>query len=174
MAAHHEHSPDYYEVKTLLTWNAPARPFRKKRREYYVFVFIIAVLIEVILLSFHEYILMLLVLAVGFLTVVVASIPPRDYHYKITTQGIQIEDHFYIWEELYDFYFRRVDHIDTLVVRTIALLPGELRISLVGVDRDHVRQTVVQYLPYREVVRETFVEKSSNWLSKTLPLERES
>lgn len=174
MTEHASSSPhSYSEVKTLLSWTALSRPFKPKKREYYVFVFIITVFVEIIVLLFHEYVLMLLVLAVAFLTVVIASVSPRESHNKVTTQGIQVEDKFYIWEELYDFYFRRSYEMDVLVVRTVAMLPGELALPLTPGMRDHVRQVLVHYLPYREVVRETFLEKSSGWLSRTLPLERE-
>lgn len=161
------------DVKTLLTWSAPGRPFRKKGREYYVFIFVLLVLFEIILFLFSQYELMVVVLSLAFLSVVLSSVPPRNFHYKITTQGIQIEDHFYIWDELYDFYFRSVESVDTLVVRTVSIFPGELRISLSGAGREHVRQVLVRYLPYREVVKSTFLERSADFLSRTFPLERE-
>lgn len=163
---------EYPDVRTLLAWTAPGRPFRKKHREFYLSVLAIVFLIEVILFLFHFYIPMMAVGALVFLAFVMATIPPTNFSYKITTEGIKIEDHFYIWEEVYDFYFKKIEGMDTLVVTTVALIPGELKLPLGTMSRDHVRRVLLHFLPYRETVIPTFMEKSAEWLSKTFPLER--
>ena len=43
-----------HSVKTLLSWSAPGRPFRKKSRQFYMTVLLIAMLIEVILFLFSQ------------------------------------------------------------------------------------------------------------------------
>lgn len=167
----HGHSHDF-DVRTLLSWSAPGRPFRKKGRQFFASVALIVFFFEVILFLFAQYELMVVLLALAFLSVALAIVPPHDFHYKVTTEGIKVEDYFYIWEELYDFYFKRVDGADILVLRTQALLPGELKISMGELTRDHVRRVLVQYLPYREYVAPTFMEKSADWLSTNFPLEK--
>lgn len=166
----HEHH--YQDVKTLLSWSAPGRPYRKKGKEFFLSGLLIVFLIEVILFIFSEYLLMFVVGALYFFAVSLAITPPHNFHYKISTQGIKVEDHFFIWDELYDFYFKKIDGVEVLIVRTQAFLPGELRITLGDVHIDHVRKILVGYLPYREVVRPTFMEKSGEWLAKNFPLER--
>jgi len=174
-ALHHAsttHPHHYSDVKTLLSWHAPGRPFRKKGKEFYASVLLLGLLVEIILFLFSEYIFMVTVAALIFLSFVLSSVPPKDFHYKITSEGIQIEDFFYIWEELYDFYFKKIDHQDTLFVRTHAPLPGELKIPVGEYTKDQLRMTILPYLPFREVVRDTFMEKSATWLSHNFPLER--
>lgn len=167
-----EPSSHYQDVRTLLSWSAPGRPFRKKGKEFFLSGLLIVFLIEVILFIFSEYLLMFVVGALYFFAVSLAITPPHNFHYKISTQGIKVEDHFFIWEELYDFYFKKIDGVEVLIVRTEAFLPGELRITLGDVHIDHVRKLLIGYLPFREVVRPTFMEKSGEWLSKNFPLER--
>lgn len=162
----------YPDVKTLLSWSAPGRPFKKKGREFYVAVILITILIEIILFLFSQYELMLAVFSLTFLSLVLASIPPRDFHYRISNQGITIEDHFYLWEELYDFYFKKIDGADVLFVRTQTFIPGELKIPLGSLDLNHIKKILLHFLPYREVVGATFIEKSADWLSRVLPLEK--
>ena len=164
--------PRYEDVKTFISWSAPGRPFRPKGREFYISSLLVVFLIEVILFIFTEYLLMLVVVALYFLAIALATVPPQNFHYRISNQGIKVEDHFYIWEELYDFYFKRIEGSHILIVRTHLLLPGELKISLSEIPVDHVRRVLVNYLPYREVVRQTFMEKSGDWLAKNFPLER--
>lgn len=163
--------PVYNDIRTYLAWTAPGRPFSKKGRQFYATVILLMLLCQIIFFLLSWYELMVVVLALVFLAVVLYTIPPKDFHYKITSEGIRVEDHFYIWSELYDFYFKRVDNTDTLVVRTEVLLPGELKMTLGDVSRESVRRILVNYLPYREYVKPTFVEQSADWLSRNFPLE---
>ncbi|HVZ11409.1 MAG TPA: hypothetical protein VG965_00055 [Patescibacteria group bacterium] len=160
-----------YDIRTLLSWNAPGRPFRKKGRQFFLSVLLILFFFEVILFLFTQYELMLVVLALAFLSVALSITPPHNFHYKITTEGIKVEDYFYIWRELYDFYFRTIEGQDVLILRTQDFLPGELKIMLDHISREHVRKILVQFIPYREYVKPTFMEKSGEWLSQNFPLE---
>src|SRR5438034_1006374 len=91
-------------VRTLLSWHAPGRPFRKRGKEFYLSTLLITILIEIILFLFSEYLLMLVIISLVFLAFVLVSVPPRDFRYRISTEGVTIEDHFFLWDELYDFY----------------------------------------------------------------------
>jgi len=159
------------EVKTLLSWSAPGRPFRKRSKQYFLTAILITLLIEIILFLFSQYLLMLVVLSLLFVAFALSIVPPRDFHYRISNQGIMIEDHFYIWQELYDFYFKQREDMDILHIRTHAFIPGELTITLGDMDREHVKQILVRYLPFREYIKPTFMEKSGDWLSRNFPLE---
>jgi hypothetical protein len=168
-----ESTPNHdFDVRTFLSWSAPGRPFSKKGRQFYLSVALILLLFEVILFLFSQYELMLVLVALTFLSVALSSVAPHNFHYKITTEGIKVEDYFYIWSELYDFYFIMIDGTDVLIARTQSFLPGELKISLGDVPRDHARKVLVRYLPYREYVKPTFMEKSADWLTKNFPLEK--
>jgi hypothetical protein len=163
------HAPD---VRTLLAWIAPNRPFHKRGKEYFVNIFIILLAVEVILFLFHQYMLMVLAVSVVFLAFTLATVPPHPFRYRISTQGITVEDHYFLWQELYDFYFKRQDGADMLTVRTKAYMPGELTIVLGEVHREHVKEILLPYLPFREYVKPSFLEKTAEWLSKTFPLEK--
>lgn len=169
-----EEDASYHDVRSLISWTAPGRPFRKKGREFYLSCLLIFMLVEVIVFLFGQYQLMLAVGAITFLSIVMAAVPPKDFHYRISTEGIKVEDHFYIWAELYDFYFKRIDKVDTLIVHTEALIPGELKITLGSISRDHARQVLINFLPFREVVRQTLMEKSGEWLSHNFPMDHSS
>lgn len=165
------HAPD---VRTLLAWIAPNRPFRKRGKEYFINIFIILLATEVILFLFHQYMLMVLALSVVFLAFTLATVPPHPFRYKISTQGITVEDHYFLWQELYDFYFKRQDREDLLIIRTKSYMPGELTIVLGDVHRDHVKEVLLPFLPFREYVKPSFVERTADWLSRTFPLEKSS
>jgi hypothetical protein len=159
------------DVETLLEWTAPGRPFKKRTKQYFLSATLIALLVEVILFLFSEYILMLVVISLVFVAFVLATVPPKDFKYRISSEGITIEDRFFLWQELYDFYFRTRDGYKTLHIRTQAYLPGELILTLENVSEDKIKHALIPYLPFREFVKPTFIDKAAEWLSKNFPLE---
>jgi len=163
---------DLHEVKTLLSWTSAGRPFRKRGKQYYLTSILITFLVEVILFLFSQYMLMLVVLSLVFVAFALATVPPRDFQYRISTEGITIEDHFFLWQELYDFYFKKREGIEALHIRTHSLIPGELTITLGDIKKDHIKSILLPYLPYREIIRPTFMEKSGDWLARNFPLEK--
>ena len=167
-------TPVHNDVKTLLSWTAPGRPFTKRGKQYYLTSLLIMLLIEFILFLFAQYTLMLLVVSLVFVAFALSLVPPKNFHYRISTEGITIEDHFFLWQELYDFYFKRQHNIDVLHVRTHSLLPGELTITLGDLHKSHVKSALLPFLPYREVIKPTFMEKSGDWLARNFPLEKPS
>lgn len=176
MTAHEEEQIEFSNngVKTLLAWKAPGRPFKKRSKQYYLSSVLIALLVEVVLFLFAQYILMLVVASLLFMAFALASVPPQDFHYRISSQGIMIEEHFFLWKELYDFYFIKHDQEDTLHVGTEDFFPGEITLVLRGIDREHVKAVLLQFLPFREIVKPTFMEKSGDWLARNFPLEKPS
>ena len=161
----------YPHIKTLLSWTAPGRPYKKRTKQYFLTSLLIMLLVQVILFLFSQYLLMLVVLSLVFVAFALAIVPPHNFHYRISTEGITIEDHFFLWQELYDFYFKRVEGIEVLHVRTHAFIPGVLTVPLGNLDVEHVRSVLLPYLPYREVIQPTFMENAGNFLSKNFPLE---
>lgn len=161
------------DVKTLLSWTAPGRPFKKRSRQYYLTSLLIMLLVEIILFLFNQPVLMILVVSLVFVAFTLASVAPKNFHYRISTEGITIEDHFFLWQELYDFYFKKQHGVDVVHIRTHAILPGELTITLGDIHKDHVKSVLLPYLPFREVIKPSFMEKSGDWLARNFPLEKQ-
>src|SRR6476659_10632268 len=87
------HDPS--DVKTFLSWHAPGRPFRKRSFEFFLNSTLIAVALEIIIyIIFKDFLFMVLIFSVLFLSFALALVPPRSFYYKITSEGIRIEDHF--------------------------------------------------------------------------------
>jgi len=162
---------DPHEVRTLFEWHAPGRPFKKRSKQYYLTSLLILVLFEIILFLFSQYMLMLVLLSLVFVVFALAAVPPRNFYYKISTEGLMVEDAFFIWQELYDFYFKKESGIEVLHVGTKAFLPGELTLTINEPDKETIKGILLPYLPFREYIKPTFTEKSGEWLAKTFPLE---
>ena len=152
-------------------WTAPGRPFQKKGKQFYLTALLIMLLIEIILFLFSQYMLMVVILSLVFVGFALATIPPKDFHYRISSEGIMIEDTFFLWKELYDFYLKKEGGIETLHVSTQAYIPGELILTLGNMDKEKVKKALIWHLSYREYVKPSFMEKSGEWLAKNFPLE---
>lgn len=159
-------------IKTLLSWRSPARPWKPRGRSFYVGAFVITALVSALLFLFSEYVLIFTAWALTFAAVVLASIRPTDVTHRISNQGITIGERTFLWQEMYDFYFKRQFGEEVLHVRTQTLFPGELIITLGSLSKNHVMDTIVHYLPFRESVERSFIEKAGDWLAHTFPLEK--
>jgi hypothetical protein len=166
---------DYEEendVKTFLSWHALGRPYKKRSVEFYTNGFLITLALEIILFLFSQYLLMLVVFSLFFLAFALAAVPPHRVFYRMSSEGIRVQDYFYIWDELYDFYFMKHNGQDVLYIRTKAYMPGELTIVLGDMPIAQVKTILINFLPFREYVKPTFTEKAGTWLEKNFPLER--
>ncbi len=168
----HDHNFEH-EVVTYLEWHAPGRPFKERTFEFFANAFLIMMAIEIILFLFSEYFLMLVVFALVFLSFALALVPPKNFYYTISSEGIRVEDHFFIWDELYDFYILKRHNRETVHVTTASFYPGELVLTIPkDMDTDLVKKILLPHLPFREYVKLTFVEKAGDWLEKNFPLEK--
>ncbi len=161
----------HHQLKTLFEWSAPGRPFKKRSKTYFSTSLLILLLLEILLFLFAQYTLMLVAASLVFVAFALSIVPPHDFHYRISTEGIFVEDSFFIWRELYDFYFKKVNGIDVLHVRTRAFMPGEITLTLKDEDQEKIKNILLQYLPFREYIKPSFMDKSASWLSRTFPLE---
>jgi len=167
----HEENFHMNDVKTLLEWTAASRPYKKRQKAYYVNILLLTGTILIILFLFSQYALMLVVISIAFVSFALASTPPQNNHYSISTEGIAMDDHFYLWQELYDFYFKKRFGEDILHIRTKNYFPGELIMMLGGISKERMRVTLISFLPFREVVRSSYSERAGDWLLKTFPLD---
>lgn len=162
------------EVKTLVQWEAPIRPFRKKDRSYYTTIAILVALLVLITFLMREFLLMGTLLALAFVSYVLAFVPPGHTLYRISTQGITIGEEFYFWHFLDCFWFKVKDGHKILIIQTHFRFPAQLMLVLdQGDDGDEekIKKTVARFLPFVEVPYRSWMEKWSEYLQKHFPLE---
>lgn len=164
---------DLHGTDAILTWHAPGRPFKKHSKQFYINVLLITTALEIIIFLFHGYLVMLVVAALVFLSFALAYIPPHIFYYKITSEGILVEDTFFIWDELYDFYFWKEKGQDVLHIGTKSYFPGEIILNLgEEITIEETKHALLPFLPFREYVKPSFMDKAGSWIEKTFPLEK--
>ena len=153
--------------KDLVTWNAPARPFKRRNREFYVTVFAIAALVALILFLVEGFMPVILIISLVFLFYVLNTVEPEIIEYKITNKGIKIAQKKIEWERVARFWFSRRFDNELLIVETFGL-PGRLEIVIDPGVKEEIKKQASKYVIEEELPPST-LDKMANWFSKKLP-----
>lgn len=159
------------EIRTLISWEAASRPFRKKDRSYYTTLGIIVILLVLILFLAKEFLLIATLLSFAFVAYVLAFVPPHNVQYRISTQGVTIGEDFYFWHFLEAFWFTQKEGSKILHIQTRLRFPAQLMLVLGGAEEEKIKKIIAKFLPFVEVPYKSWMEKWSESLQKHFPLE---
>lgn len=159
------------ELKTLIAWQAPVRPFKKRDKEFFTTVAAIAFLVCVILLFIKEWLGIAVVVSLVFVGYVLATVEPEKTEHEITTRGIKTGEKLYKWEELRRFWFSNKWGQQILNVDTKLRFPSQLILLLADQSQDKIKELIGKYLQFEEP-EITFMDRSAKWLSDKIPLEK--
>lgn len=159
-------------LKDLLVWKAAERPFKQRDREWYTTIVAIIFLLVVILLFLKEWLLIGVIISIGFLSYVLSSVPPQESENKITTRGVITGGKRFDWAFLGRFWFSQKWGNEILNIETRLNFPRRLMLLLGSTNKDQVKKIVEKYLIF-EKPEKTFIDKASLWLQEKVPLEAE-
>lgn len=151
----------------LANWVAPARPFKRRNREFYVTVISIAAIVGLILFLVEGWVPVVLLISLVFLFYVMNTVEPENIEYRITTKGIKIAEKLTEWPYLGRFWFSRRFDSELLIIET-ARLPGRLELVINPELKTKIREGLAQYLKEEEVPP-SYLDKAAGWFSKKLP-----
>ena len=153
--------------RDLLSWTAPARPFKRRDRQFYTTVFAIAGIISLILFLAEGIMPVILIVALVFLYYVLSTVPPENIEYKITSKGVKIAGKLTEWQSMSRFCFSERSGGDILVFETF-LIPGRIEIMITPEIKDGLKREISSYIPYEDIPA-SGLDKVTNWVSKKLP-----
>ncbi len=159
------------EVRTLLEWEAPSRPYRKKDRSYYTTSAILVILLVLIAFLAREFLLIGVLLSLTFVAYVLAFVPPNKVKYRISTQGVIIGENFYFWHYLDSFWFKEKEGMKVMFIQTGLGFPAQLMLVLEDINQEEVKKVVARFLPFHEIPYRTMFDKWVEGLQKHFPLE---
>lgn len=165
------HEENHHHTDTLLEWTAAARPFKKRDASFFLNIAALAFLIIVILFFMREFLIIGTALAVVFVAYALVAVPPPIIPYKITDKGIWIDEVFYRFSELSEYWFET--HLETTIL--VITLPQRKigRILLVvPTDKKPVIDDILRSrLVFREKPLKTSIDRVADWLKNKVPLE---
>lgn len=153
--------------KDLVSWTAPARPFKRRNKEFYVTIIAISALVGLILFLVEGFMPVLLIISLVFLYYVLSTVEPQNIEYKITNKGVKIADSRTDWDFIKRFWFTRRYDNSLLIIET-ASLPGRLEIVIDDGKREEIKKNLSKYIP-EEKTPPSSLDKAANWFSKRLP-----
>lgn len=156
--------------RELYAWQAPARLFKKRNREFYSTVAAIIFLVSVILLFAKEFLLIAVILALGFVSYMLSSVEPEEVDHRLTNKGVRTSGKLYRWQQLGRFWWEDKWNQQVMHVELPFQFPGELILLLGKGDKEAIEEIASQYL-INEKPESTWVERAAQWLQEKVPLE---
>jgi hypothetical protein len=157
-------------LKDLLVWRSPARPFKQRDREYYTTIAAIIFLLAVILLFLKEWLLIGVIISLGFVAYVLSTVPPEEVENKITTRGVVTGGKRYDWVYLGRFWFSEKWGTELLNIETRLAFPNRLIVLLGKTDKNKVKNVLEKYL-LAEKPPKTYIDRAGEWITQKFPLE---
>jgi hypothetical protein len=168
---HHENYQHHIHTDTLFEWQGPARPFKKRDQSFFLNIVALAFLIIVILFFMREFLIIGTALAVVFVAYTLVAVPPTTIPFKITEKGIWVDEVFYRFSELSEYWFE--SHLESVVL--VATLPqrriGRILLVIPPDKKDTIDELLRSRLVFREKPLKTSIDRVADWLRSKVPLE---
>lgn len=153
--------------REIVSWTAPARPFKVHSKKFYVTVFSIVGIVGIILFVAEGVMPVILLVALMFLFYILSTVQPENVGYKVTSRGIKIAEKDTPWQDIARFGFLSKSGCDLLVFDTISF-PGRMELVINTEIKDKLKQEISAYVPYGDI-QPSFLDKVVNWVVKKLP-----
>ena len=153
--------------KTLLSWTAPARPFKRRDRDFWITVIAIVAISGLILFLVEGFMPVILIISIVFLFYILNTVEPENIEYKITNKGVRVSDKMNGWNTLGRFWFTKRFNNDLLVLETVSLT-GRLELVINLKDKEKIKENLAKYI-VEEEASPSGLDKAANWFAKKLP-----
>jgi hypothetical protein len=157
------HEPE----RELIAWSAPARPFKRMNREFWVTIIAMAAIVGLILFFAEGFMPVILIVSIIFLVYVLTTVEPENINYLITNKGVKIGEKTFEWENLIRFWFGKRFDSPLLIVQKYGI-PDRLEFVISQNEKEKIKTTLLKYIP-EEKVTPSFLDKAASWFSKKIP-----
>lgn len=164
-----DYQPNLNEI--LLSWKSPSHPYVKRSKVFYQTLAAFTLLLCIIAIFFSEYLLILVIISLAFVTYAISALPPVEVEHKVTPLGFENIGRMYKWMELATFWFEEKYGKKVLVVQTRLPFPPQIRAVIVPEAEEQVKNIMSRYLLYSKTPHKTWLDKVSEWLMDKIPLE---
>jgi hypothetical protein len=153
--------------KDLFYWKAPARPFKRRDRQFWVRLLAIAGVFGFILFLIEGVMPVILIISLMFLFYILSTVEPEQIEYTITNKGVKIADKTTEYGLFNRFWFsKRFD--DEILVLETANISGRLELVIKSKDKDKIRKVLSEYIA-EEKASPTRLDQVAGWVSKKFP-----
>jgi hypothetical protein len=154
---------------TTISWTAPSRPFKKRNARFYTTITVIVILISLILFFAGQFLPIAAVVAVAFLGYVLASVPPEEVRYQLSSDGIRIENNLYLWDEMGYFWVEKKYGQEFIQVE-IPRFPFRITLMMGTLPIEEMQKLFAELLPEQHPAL-TYMDKIAHWVEKNILLD---
>ena len=157
--------------QTLIQWQSPSHPYKKRSKLFYQTVAAFTFLLVVIVFFLHEFLIIGVILSVAFVIYAIYSVPPITIEHKITPLGFENAGRLFRWQELYSFWFEEKWGNKILVIQTHLPFFSQARAIIEKEFESKIKQIIGKYLLFVEKPPKSMVDRLTDWVQKSIPLE---
>ena len=159
--------------KVLFAWEGVPRVTKTSLDpRYKKTIMIIGGVIMFLLFLMKEFLLILVVASMFFISRVMSSNPVGKFKYEASTHGIAVNGNMYYWDEMLRFFFSGHFGDEHLSVDLTEGMPPRLIIGFKKEDKKKIIETLNKYIPYLEEEPLTFVDKAYKQVIDKFDLEK--
>jgi hypothetical protein len=134
-------------------------------------LFVIGIVVALILIAMQEFVFIIGILSIVFVSYMLSQVPAEQIKYEITNLGITYASEFYRWNEMSSFFFTLRHDSEILAVDLKRGVPARLYLTLIPGDRNKIRDMLRDHVAYLEQEPRTFVDDATDWISSKLNLD---
>lgn len=153
--------------RELLVWTAPARPFKRRDRQFFVTTFAMAGIVSLILFLAEGIMPVLLIISLVFLYYILSTVEPENIEYKITSKGVKIAGKLLEWQLLKSFWFSKRFDSELLNIETF-VIPGRIELVITPEVRENLKKELLTYID-EEDHKDSNLDKVVSWVSSKIP-----
>jgi hypothetical protein len=149
--------------ETYLTWQAQVRPEKKSfNKRIARTLLVIGVVISLLLAIMGEFMLILVMGSMMFISYVLSNTPPENITYEISNHGIRIDATIYYWHRFRHFFYKNVDGTEMFAIDTVKSIPGRIYLAFTPDNRDRIKEILTSKMTFLENEPTTIMDKAYN------------
>ena len=92
------------QKRTLLIWEGPERPFKKRDKKFYSKMIPLVVAIVLFLTFAGQFMIIIVFLSLLFAAYALYATPPKKSSYVLTTEGVEVEGESIPWKKMESYF----------------------------------------------------------------------
>lgn len=157
------------QEKVILTWKGAVRPFKKMNIEALTVPGVIITLVGIILVVAGEWMLLMVVLSLGFAFYMWSTVPPEQTDYVLTNWGLRLAGELYEYKSMQKWWKEEKMGADYVIVETWKVPMGRLFLPVAKDQEKKILETFEKYV-LMDKPTPTSVDKMGKWLSDKFPI----
>ncbi|MFH1896314.1 MAG: hypothetical protein ABH814_02475 [bacterium] len=154
-----------------LAWSSPARPFKSRDKKYFTTIAVVVLVLGLILLMVREFLLIGVIISLGFVSYVLATVKPEKVNHEINEDGVKVGTEQFMWDALTNFFFTEQWGYKILNIGTKKAIPGRIMMLLGSQSRDDVEKELKKRLEKATAPQKGLGEKALEKAGSLLKLE---